>query len=136
VNFTSSSSGAFTTHFTSLVTVDSDGASASSGVESVSADYTMDFTVTAPGAYLLTVDTHLAGDMNLVNDGPSGASADIGPLNTGSLDLDDPGAVSGTSGGSVGIDESGSATIFGVSNGAVVPHSLRAVRRVDAGRRL
>lgn len=59
-----------------------------------------------------------------------------GTLNTGSLDLDDPGAVSGTSGGSVGIDESGSATIFGVSNGAVVPHSLRAVRRVDAGRRL
>lgn len=68
MNFTSSSSGAFTTHFTSLVTVDSDGASASSGVESVSADYTMDFTVTAPGAYLLTVDTHLAGDMNLVNE--------------------------------------------------------------------
>src|SRR5262249_43420960 len=33
VNFTSSSSGAFTTHFTSLVTTDSDGASASAGVE-------------------------------------------------------------------------------------------------------
>ena len=77
VSFVSSSSGAFTSHFISLVTVDSDGASASSGVESVSADYTMGFTVTAPGAYVLTVDTHLTGDLNLVNDGPSGASADI-----------------------------------------------------------
>ena len=35
--------------------------------------------------------------------------------------------MSGTSGGSVGIDEAGSATIFGVSNGAGVAHSLRFV---------
>ena len=108
MTFDSSSSGAFTSHFTSLVTVDSDGASASSGVEALSADYTIDFTVTAPGAYVLTVDTHLSGDMNLVNDGPSGASADIsgvtgsftgGTLSTGSLDLDDPGARAATPAG-------------------------------------
>src|SRR5262249_43012119 len=131
-----SPSGAFRSHSTALVTVDSDGAAASSSVEALSADYTIDFTVTAPGAYVLTVDTHLSGDMNLVNDGPSGASADIsgvtgsftgGTLSTGSLDLDDPGSASGNSGGSIGIDQSGSATIFGVSNGAVVPHSLRVV---------
>jgi hypothetical protein len=136
VNFVSSSSGAFTTHFTSLVTVDSDGASASPGVESLAADYTIDFTVSAPGAYVLTVDTHLAGDMNLVNDGPGSASVDVsgvsatfsgGTLATGSLDLPDPGAVSGSAGGTIPIDESGSATIFGVSNGAVVPHSLHFV---------
>jgi len=136
VSFDSSSSGAFTSHFTSLVTTDSDGASASGGVEALSADYTIDFTVTAPGAYVLTVDTHLSGDFNLVNDGPNGASADItgvtgsstgGTLATGSLDLDDPGSASGNSGGSIGIDQSGSATIFGVSNGAAMPHSLRFV---------
>lgn len=136
LSFDSSSSGAFTTHFISLVSVDSDGAGASGGVEALSADYTVDFTVTAPGAYVLTVDTHLVGDMNLVNDGPNGASADLtgvtgsftgGTLATGTLDLDDPGSVSGNSGGSVGIDQAASATIFGVSNGAVVAHSLRFV---------
>ena len=136
VNLASSTSGAFTTHFTSLITVDSDGASASAGVESLSADYTIAFTVSAPGAYVLTVDTHLAGDMNLVNDGATGATADVsgvtgtftgGTLASGSLDLDDPGSISGNSGGSVGIDQTGTATIFAVSDGAVVPHSLRFV---------
>jgi len=132
----SSPGSAFVTRYTSLVTTDSDGASASAGIESMSSDYTIDFTVTAPGAYLVTVDTHLSGDFNLVNDGASGATADIsgvsgsftgGTLTSGSLDLDDPGAASGNSGGSIGIDQSGTATIFGVSDGSTMPHSLRFV---------
>ncbi len=128
----STPAGAFTTQYTSLVTTDGDGAGASAGLESIASDYQIDFTVTAPGAYRIQVDTSISGDMHLVNDGAS-ASADVsgvsgtfsgGTLTTGSLDLADPGSISASTGGSISIADAGSATIFGVSNGAAVPHNL------------
>src|SRR5262245_58315681 len=76
VDVVSTPDGAFTTRYTSLVTVDGDGAGASAGVESLASDYQIDFTVTVPGAYLLSVDTVFSGDMHLVNDGAGSASAD------------------------------------------------------------
>jgi hypothetical protein len=132
LSIVSTPSGAFTTQYTSLVTTDGDGAGASAGLESIASDYQVDFTVTAPGAYRIQVDTSISGDMHLVNDGGSG-SADVsgvsgtfsgGTLTTGSLDLADPGSISASTGGSISIADAGSATIFGVSNGAAVPHNL------------
>jgi hypothetical protein len=134
VDILSSSSGAFVTRYFSLVTTDGDGAGASAGSETLASDYEIDFTVTAPGAYQLTVATQLSGDMNLVNDSPHGGAADVGNVigsqtggvvtGTGSLSLPDPGSIAGSGGGSNGIDESDTATIFGVSNGAAVPQTL------------
>src|SRR4030095_14492892 len=100
----SSTAGAFTTQYTSLISTDSDGAGAGSGVESIGSDYQIDFTATAPGAYTLTITTSISGDMHLVNDGSS-ASADIGTISgtqsggnvvTGSPDIAAPGPRSGT----------------------------------------
>jgi len=132
LSIVSTPAGAFTTQYTSLVTTDGDGAGASAGLESIASDYQVDFTVTAPGAYRIQVDTSISGDMHLVNDGAS-ASADVsgvsgtfsgGTLTTGSLDLADPGSISASTGGSISIADAGSATIFGISNGAAVPHNL------------
>jgi hypothetical protein len=135
LDLVSTPSGAFTTRYISLVTVDGDGAGASAGVESISSDYQVDFTATAPGAYTLTVSTSLSGDMNLVNDGGSG-TADFGPVTGtetggtvtgGSLDIADPGILGGSGGGSSGISDTANATVFGVSNGAPVAHNLHFV---------
>ena len=69
-----------------------------------------------------------------MNDGPSGGTADVGPVSglstggsiiSGGLGLPDPGIVGGSAGASSAIDESSSATIFGVSNGSPVAHTLR-----------
>jgi hypothetical protein len=132
----SSPSGGFVTRYSSQLSVDGDGAGAGSGVESLSSDYQLDFTATAPGAYILTVTTGLSGDMHLVNDGPNSASADVGPISgastggtntSGSFDIADPGSVSGNGGGDVPMSDGSSATIFGVSNGSPVPHNLHFV---------
>ncbi len=130
----SSAAGAFTTHFTALVTADGDGGPGVGLAESLFADYTVQFSATAPGAYRLTVDTALRGELHLVNDGASGAGADIGAVSGistggtvigGALGLPDAGIVGGSNGASSPIDESNSATIFGVSNGAPIAHTLR-----------
>jgi hypothetical protein len=136
VDVVSSPAGSFTTQYSSLVTVDGDGAGASPGVESLASDYEIDFTATAPGAYILTVTTSLSGDMNLVNDGATSASADVsgitgtatgGSVVTGSLDIGDPGNISGNGGVNSGIADGSVATIFGVSNGSPIPHNLHFV---------
>jgi hypothetical protein len=135
VQLISSPAGAFTTRYASLITTDSDGAGASAGVESIASDYQIDFNVTAPGGYDLTVTTSLSGDMHLVNDGSS-ASADIGPVNgastggavtSGTFDIADAGITAGSGGASTGISDGSVATVFGVSNGAPVAHSLHFV---------
>ena len=135
VDLISSPTGSFTTQYTSLITVDSDGAGAGSGVESLGSDYEIDFNVTAPGAYSLSITTSLSGDMNLRNDGGS-ATADVGPVTgsstggtvvTGSLDLADAGSVAGSGGANSGIADGSSASIFGVSNGAPIAHNLHFV---------
>jgi hypothetical protein len=130
----SSPMGAFTTRYFSLITTDADGAGSAGALEPQASDYTINFSVSAPGAYQLLVDTRLTGDLNLNNDGTNGAQADISGVNgintggsvvSGSLSLADPGIVSGTLGGNVSFNSMGSATVFGVSNGATIPHSLR-----------
>ena len=135
VEVLSSPAGAFTTRYSSLITTDSDGGSAGAGVESIGSDYQIDFTVTAPGAYILNVTTSISGDLHLVNDGSS-ASADIGPISgfstggtqtSGSLDIADPGVTSGSGGASNAMADGSSATIFGVSNGVAQPHNLHFV---------
>lgn len=134
VGVVSSAGGAFVTRFTALVTADGDGAAGVGLAESLFVDYEIAFSATAPGAYRLTVDTSLAGDLNLVNDGANGASADIGAVTGlafggtvigGGLGLPDAGVVSGSAGVSASIAESNSATIFGVSNGVPIAHTLR-----------
>lgn len=131
----SSPAGSFVTRYSSLITTDGDGAGAGAGVESIGSDYQLDFTATAPGAYILTVNTSISGDMHLVNDGSS-ASADVGPINgfstggtftSGSFDIADPGAIAGNGGASNGMADGSSATIFGVSNGVAVNHNLHFV---------
>src|SRR5581483_6646372 len=109
VELLSSPMGAFTTRFSSLVTDDGDGGSSAAGLEFLAADYEIDFSATAPGAYRLSVTTSISGDLHLVNDGTGSATADM----------------SGVS--SIGISDGGSATIFGVSNGSPVPHTLHFV---------
>jgi len=136
VELLSSPMGAFTTRFSSLVTDDGDGGSSAAGLEFLAADYEIDFSATAPGAYRLSVTTSISGDLHLVNDGTGSATADMsgvsgvssgGTFESGSLDLADPGSISGSGGGSIGISDGGSATIFGVSNGSPVPHTLHFV---------
>lgn len=131
----SSPAGSFTTQYTSLVTTDSDGGAAGSGVESIGSDYQIDFTATAPGAYTLTITTSISGDMHLINDGTS-ASADIGPITgsetggnvvTGSFDIADPGSVAASGGVDAAFNDGSSATVFGVSNGSPVAHNLHFV---------
>jgi len=131
----SSPAGAFTTQYTSLISTDSDGGGAGSGVESIGSDYQIDFTATAPGAYTLTITTSISGDMHLVNDGTS-ASADIGTISgtqsggsvvTGSLDIADPGGISGSGGIDAPFSDGSSATVFGISNGAPIAHNLHFV---------
>jgi hypothetical protein len=135
VDVVSSPAGSFTTQYTSLITVDSDGAGAGSGVESIGSDYQIDFTATAPGAYVLTINTSVSGDMHLVNDGSS-ASADIGPISgsetggsivTGSFDIADQGGVSASGGLDAPFSDGSSATVFGLSNGAPIAHNLHFV---------
>src|SRR5262245_1552944 len=132
----SSAAGAFVTRYFSLVTTDGDGGAASGLTEPLTSDYTIGFTATAPGAYTLTVDTQLSGDMNLVDESPNGATADVGnvsgtqmggTLSSGSLSLTDPGIVSSSGGGTTTINKTNTAVIFGVSNGVPAVHSLRFV---------
>ena len=135
VDLLSSPAGSFATRYISLLTTDGDGAGAGSGIESMSSDYEIDFNATAPGAYRLTVTTSISGDMHLVNDGGS-ATADVGTINgsqtggtveSGSLDIADPGSASAGGGAVAGITDGSVATIFGLSNGAPVAHNLHFV---------
>jgi hypothetical protein len=130
VEVTSSSATSFSTRYAEIVGADTDvGASRT---VSHSADYTITFDVTAPGAYAVTVETLLNGAFTLVNDGNSG-SADVtgvagsqtgGTLANGTLNLPDPGALTGSVADNVGFNPSASAQITGTSNGSPVSHSL------------
>jgi hypothetical protein len=121
-------------------------ASADAGVfggprlEVLDSDYTLAFTATAPGAYRLNVTTRRKGDLHLVEDNIFVADhfADMtaltgtaagGTLTAGTLSLADPGRANDIplffDPISVPFDQSSSAVIFGVSNGAGVAHSLR-----------
>src|SRR5438105_5043678 len=115
----------------------SDDESSGSRTESGTAVHNLSFNVTAPGAYSLSISTSRKGDLNRVNDA-SGCSAAVdiggvtgsqtgGTLTSGatSLNLADPGQInSGTTNANLVINQSGSATITGNSNGVAKPHTL------------
>ncbi len=135
----SSSGTAFALRYKATVSSDS-GAFGGNKTESLTSDYTISFTVTAPGAYYFDVATQLLGELDVDYDGGlTGGSADVSGVSgsqtggtavlSGSLDLSDPGSCS-IGGGSatschLPFNQSGSARIFGISNGAPVTHTLR-----------
>jgi len=98
------------------------------------AQHNLSFNVTAPGAYFLTVDTQRTGDLNRRNDASGcDGSADISSvsgssnvgLTSGSLNLGDPGSIgNGGSTTSGPINQTSTARIDDVSNGAAQAHSL------------
>ncbi|MEW6269243.1 MAG: hypothetical protein AB1689_08105 [Thermodesulfobacteriota bacterium] len=134
VAVSSSNSTSFTTRYAFVVGVDN-GATAGDRTETLNTDYTVSFTVTAPGAYRLNVNTVRRGALTRNSDGGGNASLDIGgvsgsftggSLTSGGLGLGDPGSV-GNDGSSTNLpfDQSASAVITGVSNGSPVTHTLR-----------
>jgi cysteine-rich repeat protein len=131
VAISSSTATSFTTRYAEILGADSD--LFANQTTTGNSDYTVQFTVTAPGSYYLTVDTSLIGSFTLNNDGNS-ASADLsavtgsqtgGTLTSGTLSLADPGSLSGASGGDMPFNETASARIDGTSNGSPVTHTLR-----------
>ncbi|MBI3784800.1 MAG: hypothetical protein HY270_15510, partial [Deltaproteobacteria bacterium] len=99
------------------------------------AQYTLTFQVSAPGAYSLAVAHSRSGDLNRVVDAAFCAgTADIGAVSgaqsggtlaSGSLNLADPGILTGgVFNGNIGINQNGTARIDGVSNGVAQSHSL------------
>ena len=136
VAITSSTATQFTTRYAEIVGADKDSVTPSSTSESANTNYTIQFDVTAPGGYFLTVQTLLNGAFTLVDDGNGGngsATADVSPvagsqtggtLASGTLNLPDPGMQSGTATADVGFNPSATARINGTSNGSPVTHKL------------
>ena len=135
----SSTASSFAVRYKATVSSDS-GAFGSDKTESLVSDYTITFTVTAPGAYYLDVATQLLGQLDVVYDGGlTGGSADVSAVAgsqtggtailSGSLGLADPGVctIGGSSATSCHLpfNQTGSARVFGVSNGSPVTHTLR-----------
>src|SRR5689334_24434067 len=113
----------------------SDDESTGSRTESGTAVHNISFSVTAPGAYTLNISTSRKGDLHRINDVSNcSAAVDIsgvtgsqtgGTVASGNLNLADPGAInSGTATASLDINQTGSATINGTSNGVAKPHTL------------
>jgi cysteine-rich repeat protein len=135
----SSNGTAFAIRYKATDSSDS-GAFGGDKTESLTSDYTITVTVTAPGAYYFDVATQLLGQLDVVYDGGlTGGSADISAVTgsqtggtailSGSLSLNDPGSCSigggSTSSCHLPFNQTGSARIFGISNGAPVAHTLR-----------
>jgi hypothetical protein len=133
----SSSTTNFVVRYRSVVSSDS-GAFGGDKTETLNSDYTINFVVSAAGAYILNVTTQRKGDLNVRYDGGvTGGSADItaatgtqsggNTILAGSLNLADPGSTScsGTNTCNFPFDQSGSAQVFGISNGGNIPHSLQ-----------
>jgi cysteine-rich repeat protein len=134
VTIQSSSATGFTARYAETVGADIDSAPPSMRSNSQNTDYTIQFDVTAPGGYYLTVETLLSGAFTLVDDGSNGsAAAEMSPvagsqtggiLASGTLNLPDPGGLTGTTGGDVGFNPSATARIDGTSNGSPVTHRI------------
>ncbi|HYB98708.1 MAG TPA: hypothetical protein VEC57_06185 [Candidatus Limnocylindrales bacterium] len=102
--------GSFRTRFAAVAAADDEGTAAAQITCQV--DYTIEFAVTAPAAYVLEIDTALRGALTLVDDGGGVAGADIGSvvgtydggtLVRGTLDLTDPGDLMSAGGGNHGF---------------------------------
>jgi len=115
----------------------SEGIGVDTGTQSQSlsqaSSYTVQFTVTSPSTYFITVETRRAGDLNLKDDGSGGATASVGAvtgmqtggtLTSGSLSISTPLTASIASGVNVQFDTFQTARIDGVSNGSPVVHTL------------
>ncbi|MDX2171448.1 MAG: hypothetical protein SF182_30565 [Deltaproteobacteria bacterium] len=129
---------AFTSRYSGLASADS-GLFGDPRWETLNSDYTLTFTVNAPGAYRLIVAGRRKGDLHLVEDNilASGHYADMtaltgaftgGTLSGGTLNLADPGRADDIplvfDPISVPFDQTSTATITAVSNGAPVAHTL------------
>jgi len=138
VAITSATATSFTSRYAALCSADA-GVFGGPLWEVLAADYSLSFTVNAPGAYRLTVQTRRKGDLHLVEDNlfAGGHYADItaltgmhsgGTLTAGGLGLADPGVANDIplffDPISVPFDQTASATLFGVSNGAGMAHAL------------
>src|SRR5262249_25419088 len=103
----------------------------SSTTETLNSDYSINFNVTAPGAYDLNITTSLNGAFTIVGDGGGPGPADApavtgtqsGGTLFGTLSLTDPGG--SVTSGNVPFLRTSSAVISGTSNGSPVAHSLR-----------
>ena len=139
VGITAASATSFSTRYIALVSADS-GLFGAQRLETLASDYTITFTVSAPAAYTLTVATRRKGDLHLVEDNIFVADhyADMtaltgtqtgGSVVAGGLGLADPGRANDIplvlDPITVAFDQTASATIFGVSNGSPIVHSLR-----------
>jgi hypothetical protein len=129
----SSSATQFQTRYSATVSADC-GIACGGRNEVLDTNYTVSFNASAPGAYRLTVSTQRVGDLNRIDEGGGDADSDIGAVactpsggtvESGACTLTDPGACVGGGGGcNVPFDQSNSLTVFGVSNGSPVAHSL------------
>jgi hypothetical protein len=99
-----------------------------------SAQHHVNFNATAPGGYRVDIAQQRVGDLNRISDavncdGSADTSGITGSsnfaLSSGSLNLADPGTI-GNGGSTISIpfNQSGSATIFRVSNGVAQGHAL------------
>ncbi len=138
VAITASSATSFSTRYTALVSADSELFGVAK-LEVLNSDYSIAFSVTAPGAYRLTVQQRRKGDLHLIEDNLFAADhyADMtaltgvqtgGTLTAGSLNLADPGRANDIplyfDPIFVSFNQTATATLFGVSNGTTVGHTL------------
>ncbi len=130
-------SSQFKVRYASTASSDS-GAFGGNVTETMTSDYTISFTVNAPGAYYIDVAQQLTGELNVIYDGGvTGGSADISQVSgtqtgasaslSGSLAVADPGGAScsGTNSCNLPFDQSGLGRLFNQSNGVTKNHTLR-----------
>ncbi len=123
----------FRARYASVVGVDV-GLTGGDTSHTLTSDYTVSFTVTAPQSYAIDVTTSANGAFTLVDDNSDPADADMsavagtftgGAIFSGSLSLTDPGSLSGNGGGNAGFVRTSAATIVGVSLGVSQAHTFR-----------
>lgn len=120
----------FTTRYAMVVSTDTGAFTNHS--ETLNADYTITFTVTAPGSYTLTVNSSRVGALTLVDDGNGSAAATLGGVTgsqvggflSGSLGLASVPTLSSGGGGNSPFSQAAVATITGISNGVPQVHTL------------
>lgn len=131
--FVTSTATSFTSRHGWNINTDTDSYFMPSSIEAT-AQHNIAFNVTAPGGYRLEVVTRRVGEFGRFQDALTcGGSADTsgvtgaasGGVLIGSLNLPDPGVLSGDATVSVPFSQqSGTAAIFGVSNGVAQSHTL------------
>jgi cysteine-rich repeat protein len=130
------SSSTFTVRYAAVTGTDTETTAAVTQI--LNADYTINFSVTAPGSYDLDVTTSVSGALTVVDDGGGASHADITGitgsqtggtlLGGGSLSFGDLGFLESYGGtANSPISDNGFATITGNSSGVPKSHTLRFV---------